>query len=242
MYCRKCGKEIKDDAKFCPKCGVATKPAGKVSGDTLHETAGAPIKVPAAVSKPPGRINGAAIAIIAAICFIFIVFLGVSANNWVKGTYQARNYPDAASFGSETIDYITFKQFGKAEIGTNAPYGAGSIYKDSTYKIRGGTLVLKAEWNYTDKLEVPYDFYKSGDSIWLDGVEYRNGPVGYPEPEDYDDERQDDYYDAPLTFSDDYGNSVVGWMGDDDYIYTVDTGEIWRFDENGRLEFIGMMH
>lgn len=39
MYCKNCGKEMVDGAKFCPSCGVA------VVGETIQATAPQPAKV-----------------------------------------------------------------------------------------------------------------------------------------------------------------------------------------------------
>ena len=64
MYCRKCGTELAQDARFCKKCGTAVRdggpsPVASPAGETKPVTAAkpAPVAKPAAVAKPATKSN-----------------------------------------------------------------------------------------------------------------------------------------------------------------------------------------
>ena len=53
MYCRHCGKEIKDDSRFCEFCGTAVLPVGEVPVPAAE-----PASTPFAAGEPTRPVNG----------------------------------------------------------------------------------------------------------------------------------------------------------------------------------------
>ena len=102
--------------------------------------------------------NAGAVAVIVILVIVGIIILAAAGNSGLKGTYQSVNPFEGVSFGYEGIDYITFKAFGKAEIGTKSFFGGGTRYVDSSYSISGNTIKLKAEWGYSNKEENSYTY------------------------------------------------------------------------------------
>ena len=193
MFCPNCGKQLESAASFCGACGcqitsqaeqsplpvasplpdappsspvaspIPVAPPSSVAPPVIGQgTPSAYGVTPPKKSKTPIAVAGA-IGAIAVIVILIVVITGFSGP---RGTYYPRS--GMAFFGSERITDIEFKSFGKAEIGTER-----NVYVDSSYKIKGSEITLKAEWNYNDKREVTYSYRVSGDSIFLDGVEYR---------------------------------------------------------------------
>jgi len=110
-----------------------------------------------------GVAKAAALTVVVAIALTLISCGGLS------GTYSARG--GYATFNGEKMDSIEFKSFGNAEI-VSEGYVMVTTYKDASYKINGDRITLKAEWDYTGKWEGTYSYSKSGNSIYIDGVEY----------------------------------------------------------------------
>lgn len=100
MFCAKCGKEMDDNAKFCPSCGAGT------SGETVSEQPAQPAQqVPysqpaAAVTAEPGQSSGVGIgALICGIiglvlCWVPIVGLILSIVAVVLGGKGKRTLPE----------------------------------------------------------------------------------------------------------------------------------------------------
>lgn len=181
MYCEKCGKEIEESARFCPHCGTATaggaaeKPEPVItetSAGTFPSYSGESYFKRVSVREKRGIRGSTALAIVCGVTVATIILVVVVGNSGLKGTYIARNYLQGATFGTEGIEYVTFKAFGQAEIGTKALFGSGTKYADSTYSISGDRITLTAKWGYTSTKEKEYTYSKSGDSIYIDGVEY----------------------------------------------------------------------
>ena len=182
MYCRKCGKENKSGAKFCAYCGAAVVSHFSEKEEPTHTdqaswqtSYSAPNNnensyTPYPIKEKSSGGTKAAGAIIAVVVILIIVI--AAGNSGLKGTYASRYFPQAASFGNEGIEYITFKAFGQAEIGTAAFFGGRTIYEDSEYRISGNKIKLIARWGYSQKQEEEYDYNASGNSVFIDGVEY----------------------------------------------------------------------
>ncbi|GHU64966.1 hypothetical protein AGMMS49983_11850 [Clostridia bacterium] len=111
------------------------------------------------------------------IAVVIVIIAASASSGGLKGTYYAEYPLNYVSFGDEGIQYIEFKSFGKAEIGTIGIFSGRTTYEDCTYKISGSSITLKAEWNTsayspTQKEQETYSFRESGNRISLEGVEY----------------------------------------------------------------------
>lgn len=88
MYCRKCGTELAQDARFCKKCGAAVRdgsssPAAGTAGETKPVAAAkpAPAAKPTPVAKPAAKANTDKIdvkLIVAVMAFLVIQLAAVS--------------------------------------------------------------------------------------------------------------------------------------------------------------------
>jgi hypothetical protein len=95
----------------------------------------------------------------------------VSCGGGLSGRYVSTGSAfDSAQFNNEPLVSVEFKSFGDAEIITSG--WSTTTYVDGSYKVNGGQLTLKAEWNYSDDWEGTYSFSQSGNSIYIDGHEY----------------------------------------------------------------------
>jgi hypothetical protein len=95
-----------------------------------------------------------------------------SCGGGLSGTYVSTgNAFDSAQFNNEPLVAVEFGSFGSAEITTSG--WSSTTYVDGSYKVDGSRITLKAEWDYTGKWEGSYSFSQSGNSIYIDGHEYR---------------------------------------------------------------------
>jgi hypothetical protein len=89
----------------------------------------------------------------------------------LSGTYNAAGGSfSGVLFNNEPLTAVEFKSFGNAVI-TTGGFGT-STYEDGSYKISDGQIILKAEWNYTDKAEGTYSFSESGNTVTIGGHEF----------------------------------------------------------------------
>lgn len=114
--------------------------------------------------------HGTIIIKLTGLAVVILLALNLVACGGLSGTYNSRTM-DGATFNNERLQSVEFKSFGDAEIITDSFYSS-TTYPDSSYKISGNTITLKAEWNYTDKWEGSYSYRESGNSIYIDGIEY----------------------------------------------------------------------
>lgn len=100
MFCGKCGKEMKRNAKFCPHCGAENLNASRVGGPAApSERPGAAATAQAITPKFSNRTVGmAAVAAIAVVVIILISLLvgGRSAKSTVGKFVDAVTTPDSA--------------------------------------------------------------------------------------------------------------------------------------------------
>lgn len=66
MYCPNCGKEVKEESRFCPECGASLK-GGEVAHRTMEDRK--PQGPCVTISLTPGRISTSLGAILVIICF-----------------------------------------------------------------------------------------------------------------------------------------------------------------------------
>jgi len=190
-YCRKCGKNVRDNAKFCAHCGTivinSVLPLSSASVPPPRSMPSQPNNSAPSNSAsyyvPPEQGNNSVGTKIgkAIVCFaILLVIVLTIGNSGLKGTYQASDYYEGVNWGEdyECIDYVTFKAFGQAEIGTKTFYMGNTKYVDSEYNISGNTIKLTARWGYTNKVVEQYTYEKTGNSIFINGVEYVKTPRG----------------------------------------------------------------
>jgi opacity protein-like surface antigen len=110
------------------------------------------------------------LAVLAAVAAL--AFTLASCGGGLSGTYVSTgNAFDSAQFNNEPLVSIEFESFGGAEIVTSG--WSTTTYVDGSYKVDGSRITLKAEWDYTGKWEGSYSFSQSGNSIYIDGHEYR---------------------------------------------------------------------
>jgi hypothetical protein len=103
---------------------------------------------------------------------IALVLTLTSCGGGLSGTYRAAGGSfSGVNFNNEPIVSIEFKPMGDAEITTGG--WTTNTYVDSSYRIAGNQITLKAEWNYMDKWEGSYSFSESGNTVTIDGHEFR---------------------------------------------------------------------
>lgn len=78
MFCRKCGKEIKEDAKFCPHCGALVANAGAAPAENqLHTESSFPVEDQQPVGRPkwvvPVIVSAAVVIAAAAVSGILLL-------------------------------------------------------------------------------------------------------------------------------------------------------------------------
>lgn len=113
MFCQGCGKEIKDDVKFCPYCGRTTDITGSAPTNTGAQPAAAPAGAPAASKTMDMKkliiIGVAAIAVL----FILVKILGGLGGS-KGGSSASKSDPMDAFNGSweKSIDSIDDHSWG----------------------------------------------------------------------------------------------------------------------------------
>lgn len=93
MFCRNCGKEIPDRAKFCTHCGAA-QTAARSSGPTQsHQQS--PVSQPQ--GKPPKKKNN--------IFVMFAVILAATFVGQIIGKQMSKSYMEDADVGGPIVEY-----------------------------------------------------------------------------------------------------------------------------------------
>lgn len=81
MFCRNCGKEMRDDAKFCPSCGAVNSTASGGSAQEGRFQQPVPVQDTASSAGTPGKRRGAGLLIgagVAAVAVIALLVVAVS--------------------------------------------------------------------------------------------------------------------------------------------------------------------
>ena len=163
MFCKRCGKLIPDDSKFCPKCGLESPfmhykitPAD----DTAETTPPKPAPKPAPNPKP--KKSGSKGKIIA-IAVIIVAVIGLIANfaggSSLKGTWL-----------SETGDYsITFSDSETGYFYENGVVmNASERMMNFTYFTDGNNLTITVEETlFSNGGMMQYVYSLSGDELSL---------------------------------------------------------------------------
>lgn len=97
MFCQKCGKEIKDDAKFCEGCGT---PVNSVN-ETVNK-----------VKQQPKKKKGLSGCFITILVFIVIIAIGI-----IAASVQNEGIQRAVSGVNNESEYITLEEYNKIENG-----------------------------------------------------------------------------------------------------------------------------
>lgn len=172
MICKKCGEQLNDNAKFCPKCGEVTgvnsEPAQATNGMPVPPVMGASAPVGGADStgfgdKPetPGIMNNKPLlfGIIGGVAVILIVLIiilcsGGGADGVVKDYYKAIQKEDPKKFVSMIPKDIMKDLDEEAGVDKDDVIDCAEEYIDEAY-----------DKDYYDSLEERYEDYKEGDKI-----------------------------------------------------------------------------
>lgn len=228
-YCKKCGAQLKDDAKFCIKCG---QPAGGHNTSEFHPTT---IRVnPAGGDERPKSKKtwiGIGVGVLAAaLIFIFIANPTMRMKGYEKPVYYLIKFMESGNIKSMA------KAIPVKEIVKYVKSNAGELLDDagidlsnfdfSDYKEALESLNEELE-DYTDTLED-----KFGDNF---KIEYEVKKA--KQIEDLDD-IQDDYDKLDIDVKDAYELTVkVKMEGDEETDRTTDTIKVIKI---GRKWYIDM--
>ncbi len=162
MFCSKCGSEIQDGARFCPKCG----------NSTIADNAGSANKPPKSTDKMVLLIGGVVAVVILSIVFTIILFKGAGGSKKIVGVW-AYDASDSENNGTFKIHsgipikdqcYINFMSDGSIVYGNTEtvngsldkwsivdkqlkwqrPLGSANFYD---YELSGNRLVLHNDDN-----------------------------------------------------------------------------------------------
>lgn len=206
MICKKCGAEMNENAKFCPKCGEGTG----VGAEPVQETNGAPVPpvmetpAPAAAeadsvefgdkTAAPGIMNNKTMlfGIIGGVAIVLIVLIilfcsGGGADGVVKDYYKAIQKEDPKKFVSMVPKDIMKDLDKEAGVDKDDVIDCAEEYIDDTY-----------DKYFYDALEDRYEGYKEGDKIKvivLDSVKLDKKSDLYDDVIDDIEDSMDDYED-----------------------------------------------
>lgn len=84
MFCRNCGKEMRDDAKFCPNCGTVNSASGSVGESAPRPQANpgssAGASIPKKKRRGAGLVIGAGVAVVAVVGVLVVTVSGLFAS------------------------------------------------------------------------------------------------------------------------------------------------------------------
>ena len=140
MFCRKCGKEINDDAKFCSGCG-ASNDSNNVNTFNIPNNMNNPNLVQ---NRPFKRRKGCSGCLVGV-----IVFIGLMAFGAVMVQFQSDRIQQSVSGVNDKSEYITLEKFNR--ISTNMTYdevveiigSSGTVSSDVT---SGGYNIKIITW------------------------------------------------------------------------------------------------
>lgn len=107
MYCVKCGRQLQDEANFCPFCGTKayrpepTEKQNEYPVETLALQTAAPAPAPALEAEAPGETRESLWALISgilALCLFWTIVPGIALGlvSMVYGVRSTTKYPDIA--------------------------------------------------------------------------------------------------------------------------------------------------
>lgn len=242
MICKKCGTELNDDAKFCPKCGEVTG----VNSEPVQETADAP--VPPTMGTPDPAPVGAAdsagvddkpattgimnnktmlfgiIGGVAVILIILIIILcsGGGADDVVKDYFKAVQKEDPKKFVNMVPKDIMKDLDKEAGVDEKDVLDCVEEFIDEEY-----------DKYFYDSLEDRFEDYKEGDKIKvivLDSVKLDKKSDLYDDIIDDIEDSMDDYEDYidDMKFKEFDVDKISGIMYID-YKIINDTSYVNRF-------------
>lgn len=189
MYCRNCGSELAEDARFCKKCGVAVRdrqqeaaekpasterPVSKAKPLSAVKTFSAAKSASAAKSVSAGKADKVDVKLIAAVAVFLVLQLGVATKivSSVNTTPGAQLDPILAVDGTEGVNlaesYFSKEirvggtvEFGRYEQDGNTQNGPEPIVWDVTASFEDGYLLVSRY--ILDGM--PWDDGSGGDSV-----------------------------------------------------------------------------
>ncbi len=172
MICRKCGTEMDDNAKFCPKCGEVTD----VNSESVQETSGSPVPPVTETTAPfgeadstgsgdnptaPGIMNNKTLlfgiiggAAVVLIVLIILLCSGGGADDVVKDQYKAIQKEDPKKFVNMVPKDIMKDLEEEAGVDKDDLIDCVEEYIDEHF-----------DKSYYDSMEELYEDYKEGDKI-----------------------------------------------------------------------------
>ncbi|MCL1895969.1 MAG: zinc ribbon domain-containing protein [Clostridiales bacterium] len=109
-YCSKCGKEIKDEAKFCPKCGAKQGAQNKVAQGHEETNAGAPRRQPkeSPPLNPKAKLIVVGAAAVVAVIVVISLLPGTISGGKTTGSFF-ECYADLV-YGADSVEMRDFEE------------------------------------------------------------------------------------------------------------------------------------
>lgn len=150
MFCAKCGTEIKDEAKFCPKCGASTGTNPEVSAEENHMENGIQ-SVATRVNFPINKkfLKLAAIAIVAIVLILGVTTLfGGRSYEKFANKYVDAVMGDSGKALANLFHEDTFEVLGESKKDLAKEYQEIIDYSEEVYKETFGR-----NWKYSYTIE-----------------------------------------------------------------------------------------
>ena len=135
MYCRKCGKELKDGARFCPSCGAEVAQPSQ-GGQKTGAAPRVPVAATAATGAGFASIAVIAVIAVAAIAAVVAVVSLVGGGGSLSGTYST-------SDGSFLVTKIEFSPDGTFRAWDSYDDWDEEPLEHGTYHGSGGSYTLE---------------------------------------------------------------------------------------------------
>lgn len=156
MFCKNCGEQLEDHARFCPKCGTVA--AGKVE-EPKYEAAGKT----GIEEKQQFRPVYALIAGVVLLLLLCVVILPKKPEKLILGEW----------YGAEDGTGLEFNKDGTGQIGKFYSFQWDiDRYEILTLKFEYEDLELELAWDADDKGKVSGTWYVDKESIAISGEDY----------------------------------------------------------------------